>query len=77
MTRGSRDPALRAARTEAMRRIEANGVRAGHLAISQWMDLQPKVPDHRRLADELIAELRAQPFMAPFGSRQCLGFVPV
>ena len=55
-TQGSTDPALGAARTEAMRRIEANGARAGHLAISQWTDLQPRVPDHRRLADRDYTE---------------------
>ncbi len=64
MTQGSTDPTLGAAWTEAVRRIEARDPRACHFAFSHWTDLHPRVADHRRLADELIAWLRTQPFMA-------------
>ena len=69
MTQGSTDPTLGAAWTDAVGRIEAHDPRACHFAFSRWTDLHPRVEDHRRLADELIAWLRLQPFMAAAAKR--------
>ncbi len=64
MTQGSTDPTLGAAWADAVGRIEARDARASHFAFAHWTDLHPRVDDHRRLAGELTAWLRAQPFMA-------------
>ena len=69
MTQGSTDPALGAAWADAVGRIEARDPRACHFAFSHWTDQHPRVADHRKLADELIAWLRRQPFMAAAANR--------
>ena len=69
MTQGSTDPALGAAWTGAVDRIEARDPRSCHFAFSHWTDQHPRVADHRKLADELTAWLRLQPFMAAAANR--------
>ncbi len=69
MTQGSTDPTLGAAWADAVGRIEVRDPKTCHFAFSHWTDLHPRVEDHRKLADELIAWLRTQPFMAAATNR--------
>jgi lysophospholipase L1-like esterase len=67
MFNGAQNPELRRAWDAAVARLEAGDVWIHHFVFSHWSRLHPRVADHRAMADELIAWLRAQPFAASLG----------
>jgi len=64
MFNGAQNPELRRAWEEAVARLEAADPAVSHFAFAHWSKNHPRVSDDRAMADELIAWLRAQPFMA-------------
>ena len=62
---GAKSPALRAAWEKAVARLEAGDPRIHHFIFTHWSEKHPRVPDHRAMADELIAWLRSREFMHP------------
>jgi lysophospholipase L1-like esterase len=63
---GARSPELRRAWEAAVKQLEANDARISHFVFTHWSEQHPRVSDHRAMATELTAWLRAQPFMAKF-----------
>lgn len=63
---GAQDPELRAAWEAAVKELEAGDLRIGHYAFEHWTGHHPRVSDHRIMSGELVAWLKAQPFMAKF-----------
>jgi lysophospholipase L1-like esterase len=61
---GAQSPQLRVAWETAVKELEAGDPRVGHFVFQHWTGHHPRVSDHRIMADELTAWLRAQPFMA-------------
>jgi lysophospholipase L1-like esterase len=64
---GANDPDLREAWTAAVRELEASDPRISHYVFQHWSEQHPRVSDHRILAAELVAWLKAQPFMRALG----------
>jgi lysophospholipase L1-like esterase len=64
MSGGAQSPELRAAWNDATSQLEAEDRRTTHFVFSHWSNNHPRVKDHRVMADELIAWLQQQPFMA-------------
>lgn len=62
---GAQSARLREPWEAAVRRIEAADAKASHFVFQRWSANHPRVADHRAMADELIAWLKAQPFIAP------------
>lgn len=60
---GSQSAALRDAWQTAVARLEAADPAINHFVFTHWTRNHPRVADHRAMADELIAWLRAQDFM--------------
>jgi lysophospholipase L1-like esterase len=69
MLNGAQNPELRRAWDAAVGQLEARDAMIHHFVFSHWSRLHPRVADHRAMADELIAWLRAQPFAASAGCR--------
>jgi lysophospholipase L1-like esterase len=63
MWAGTHSPPLGAAWTAAVSRLEAKDSGISHYTFVHWTDQHPRVADHREMADELLAWLKAQPFM--------------
>ncbi|HEX2862307.1 MAG TPA: GDSL-type esterase/lipase family protein, partial [Lacunisphaera sp.] len=63
---GANDPALRTAWEAAVKTLEAADPKVAHFVFSHWTGHHPRVSDHRAMAAELTAWLRAQPWMASF-----------
>jgi lysophospholipase L1-like esterase len=61
---GAQSPELRRAWEAAVIELEAADPRITHFVFRHWSSNHPRVADARTLADELIAWLRIQPFMA-------------
>lgn len=63
MWSGSQSGPLREAWEAAVSQIEANDPAVAHFVFKHWSSTHPRVSDDRRLADELIAWLKLQPFI--------------
>jgi len=50
----------------AVSRLEATDPLVSHFAFRHWTSNHPRASDHRAMADELVAWLRAQDFMRPY-----------
>lgn len=61
---GARSERLRAPWETAVAELERTDPRITHFVFTHWTDHHPRARDHRILADELIAWLRQQPFLA-------------
>jgi len=59
---GARSPELRAAWEAAVKELEAGDARIAHYVFTHWSELHPRVSDHRAMAAELTAWLKAQAF---------------
>lgn len=64
---GAQSPDLREAWDAAVRELEAGDPRIGHYVFKHWSEQHPRVSDHRAMAAELVAWLKAQPFMRAVG----------
>jgi lysophospholipase L1-like esterase len=64
---GAQSPKLRAAWEAAVKELEAGDPRIGHFVFKHWTGHHPRVSDHRIMSAELVAWLKAQPFMAALG----------
>lgn len=62
---GAQSPELRAAWEAAVRELEAGDAKIGHYVFTHWSEQHPRVSDHRAMAAELTAWLKAQPWMMP------------
>lgn len=62
---GAQSERLRGPWEKAVAALEANDPAVAHFVFTHWSKNHPRVADHRAMADELIAWLREQPFMAP------------
>jgi lysophospholipase L1-like esterase len=60
---GAKSERLRGPWQLAIERLEQADPHVSHFVFQHWSSLHPRVADHRAMADELIAWLRAQPFM--------------
>jgi hypothetical protein len=65
---GSQSEPLRLAWTAAVARLEASDPAIRHYVFEHWTSLHPRVADHRAMADELVAWLRRQDFMAAYAA---------
>jgi len=63
MWAGTHSTELGAAWTAAVSSLEARDPGISHYVFVHWTSNHPRVADHRVLADELVAWLKAQPFM--------------
>lgn len=63
---GAQSEPLRAAWEAAVKEIEAGDSNVSHFVFTHWSHTHPRVSDHRAMADELIAWLKTQPFMARY-----------
>jgi lysophospholipase L1-like esterase len=61
---GAQSERLRGPWERAVERLEKADSRVSHFVFQHWAQRHPRVSDHRAMADELIAWLKAQPFMA-------------
>lgn len=64
MSGGATDPHLRAAWEAAVARLETEDRRIAHFVFQHYSLPHPRVADDRAMADELVAWLKQQPFMA-------------
>ena len=64
---GANDPDLREAWTAAVCELEAGDPRISHYVFQHWSEQHPRVSDHRAMAAELTAWLKAQLFVRAFG----------
>lgn len=64
MFNGTKSEPLLAAWGRAVQELETQDPAVAHFLFTHWTNNHPRVADHRILADELTAWLRAQPFMA-------------
>jgi lysophospholipase L1-like esterase len=60
---GAKSPALLKAWTAVVETVEAADPAISHFVFTHWTETHPRVSDDRILAGELVAWLRAQPFM--------------
>jgi len=60
---GAQSAPLREAWEAAVREIESGDKAVSHFVFTHWSSNHPRVSDDRALADELVAWLKAQPFM--------------
>jgi lysophospholipase L1-like esterase len=60
---GAQSERLRAPWADAVARLEATDPLVTHFVFTRWTHTHPRVPDHRAMADELIAWLHQQAFM--------------
>jgi lysophospholipase L1-like esterase len=63
---GAQSEPLRAAWEAAIARLEAGDQGISHFVFQHWTKTHPRVADDRRLANELIAWLKQQPFMKSY-----------
>ncbi len=63
---GAKHEGLRAAWTAAVEKLEAGDPKIHHFVFNHWSGPHPRVTDARAMADELIAWLQAQDFMAAY-----------
>jgi hypothetical protein len=63
MWAGVNSPELGAAWGSVVASLEAKDPAISHFTFAHWTSNHPRVADHKALADELDAWLRAQPFM--------------
>jgi lysophospholipase L1-like esterase len=61
---GAKSERLRAPWYAAVGRLEEHDAHVTHYVFEHWSPTHPRVADDRAMADELIAWLRKQPFMA-------------
>jgi len=66
MFNGAKHDGLRTAWTSAVEQLEAADKQVHHFIFEHWSGPHPRVADDRALADELIAWLQSQDFMAAF-----------
>lgn len=66
MYNGAKHEGLRAAWEAAVAQLEAKDAKVRHFVFAHWSGPHPRVADDRAMADELIAWLKAQPFMAAY-----------
>ncbi len=66
MYNGAKNEALRRAWESAVQQLEAKDAAVHHYVFQHWSGPHPRVADDRALADELIAWLQQQPFMAAY-----------
>lgn len=62
---GARSERLREPWRAAVAELQQGDPRIAPFVFTHWTDHHPRAKDHRIMADELIAWLRTQPFMAP------------
>jgi lysophospholipase L1-like esterase len=60
---GAKSEPLRTAWTAATTELEAGDKGISHFVFTHWSSTHPRVSDDRAMADELVAWLKAQPFM--------------
>jgi len=63
---GAKSETLRTAWEMAVQRLETTDGRVHHFVFQHWSELHPRVTDHQEMAKELVAWLKAQPFMQRF-----------
>ncbi len=63
---GAKHEDLRRAWTAAVEQLEAGDPKVHHFVFNHWSGPHPRVADARAMADELIAWLQAQDFMAAY-----------
>jgi lysophospholipase L1-like esterase len=63
---GAQSAPLREAWTAVGRRLEADDPGVSHFVFTHWSSNHPRVSDDRIMADELIAWLKARPFMQKY-----------
>ncbi|HUL53454.1 MAG TPA: SGNH/GDSL hydrolase family protein [Opitutaceae bacterium] len=61
---GSQSAELRRAWEAAVAELERTDPHVAHFVFQHWSSNHPRVADHRAMADELVAWLQGQPFMA-------------
>lgn len=61
---GARSERLRGPWEQAVKELESSDPKITHFVFDHWSSNHPRVADHRAMADELIAWLKSQPFMA-------------
>ena len=66
MFNGAKHDGLRTAWTSAVEQLEAADKQVHHYVFTHWSGPHPRVADDRAIADELIAWLQSQPFMAAY-----------
>ena len=66
MFNGAKNESLRLAWESAVTQIESADKRVSHFVFKHWTANHPRVADDRAMADELIAWLKQQPFMAAY-----------
>jgi lysophospholipase L1-like esterase len=66
MFNGAKHDGLRTAWTSAVEQLEAADKQVHHFIFEHWSGPHPRVADDRALADELIAWLQSQDFMAAY-----------
>jgi len=66
MFNGAKHDGLRTAWTSAVEQLEAADKQVHHYVFTHWSGPHPRVADDHALADELIAWLQAQDFMAAY-----------
>ncbi len=62
---GAQSAVLREAWEPAVKELEAGDPKISHFVFTHWSNNHPRVGDDRAMADELVAWLKQQPFMAP------------
>ena len=67
MWAGTQSPSLLRAWTTAVTRLEVADSGISHFTFVHWTQNHPRVADHRILADELLAWLKAHPSVMPVG----------
>jgi hypothetical protein len=67
MWAGTQSPALLTAWTAAASKLESGDPGISHFVFVHWTKNHPRVSDHRILADELLAWLKAHPSIMPVG----------
>jgi lysophospholipase L1-like esterase len=66
---GATDPFLRKSWEAAVARLASTDPAIHPFVFGHWSDNHPRVPDHRAMADELVAWLTWQDFMKPWSVR--------
>ncbi len=63
---GAQSEQLRVPWQAAVAKLESGDAHVAHFVFTHWSSNHPRVADHRAMADELIAWLKTQPFMARY-----------
>ncbi|HVU17196.1 MAG TPA: SGNH/GDSL hydrolase family protein [Candidatus Didemnitutus sp.] len=70
MSGGANNPKLKAAWEAVVTELEKSDSAVSHYVFKHWSQTHPRVADDRAMADELVAWLKAQPFMKNVSARR-------